>query len=84
MRNAGTTLEGTEPPAQRVRLDGGAVSLGADPALVDVGGTEGEPLREDGNRNPRGWISPPTPRGFLKILWVMPLTLWFRFNEVAA
>jgi hypothetical protein len=32
------------PPAQRVRLDGGAVGFGADPALIDVGRTEGEPL----------------------------------------
>lgn len=51
--DAGATLEGTEPSAQRVRLDGGAVGLGADPTLVDVGRTEGEPLL--------GTLSLPTP-----------------------
>ena len=64
-------------------MDGGAVSLGADAALVDVGRTEGEPLRGR-EQEPRMGISPPHPSGVLKILWVMPLTLWFRFNEVAA
>jgi hypothetical protein len=42
--HSGLSLEDAEPRAQRVWLDGGAVSLGADPALVGVRRTEGEPF----------------------------------------